>query len=729
MTFKDQDVFTNHPLLRKNLLQFREYQKNISNHALSKNTLIILPTALGKTIISLLVSVNTLYNYRSKRILILAPTRPLVNQHWKSFLSYLKFLDEQMAVVTGKIPPYARSIVWNRNEIRLVFSTPEVVRNDIREKRLELNNFYLLVFDEAHRAVKDYAYTFIADQYMKHCSFPLILGLTASPGSEKNKIQEICNNLYTEHLEYKAEEDPDVTRYINPINIDWEWFDLPSEYQYVKSILKSMLEEKLDWLISRKIITKNSKWIFKRDLISIGDELRRTLITIPEERRSSLYFALMQQSNALSLMYCIELMESQGFYSLGTFLNRIQEEGGKSHKMLIDDNRIIEIRRLVEQLDKEHPKILHLIKILGERFNSQISSKNARNLGRRESEKDSRVLVFTQYRDTAQHIVELLTKNKVRASKFVGQSKRQGDPGMKQEEQNTILEKFREGEFNVLVATSIAEEGLDIPEVDLVVFYEPIPSEIRHIQRRGRTGRKNLGSVLILATKDTIDQRYLDVSRKKIQKMKSILSSIDTQLKFKSIHRISAQKDPMTKEEIEFLDSCLDKYGERIKRGFAKAGIAKFSLPKSSYSANDSGIKGIRNSVETTARKIYSIVSMHGNSGLDIQLLHKSLRQDDLMVKAALNMLEKLERIKIIGGKVIASDNLVKIPGQVFNIEIEKVVMGRAMVLVNSKWRAILNHYDYRGPRELIKKGREFKASGELYRDNNSLNIRVEQIL
>lgn len=729
MTFKDQDVFTNHPLLRKNVLQFRQYQKNISSHALSKNTLVILPTALGKTIISLLVSVNTLYNYRRKRILILAPTRPLVNQHWKSFVSYLKFLDEQTAVVTGKIPPYARSIIWNRNEIRLVFSTPEVVRNDIREKRLDLNDFYLVVFDEAHRAVKNYAYTFIADQYMKHCSFPLILGLTASPGSEKNKIQEICNNLYTEHLEYKTEEDPDVMRYINPINIDWEWFDLPSEYQYVKSILKSMLDEKLDWLISRKIITKNSKWIFKRDLISIGDELRRTLITIPEERRRSLYFALMQQSNALSLMYCIELMESQGFYSLGTFLNRIQEEGGKSHKMLIDDKRIIEIRRLVEQLDKEHPKIQHLIKILGERFNSQFSSKNTRNLGLRESEKDSRVLVFTQYRDTAQHIVELLTKNKVRASKFVGQSKRQGDPGMKQEEQNTILEKFREGEFNVLVATSIAEEGLDIPEVDLVVFYEPIPSEIRHIQRRGRTGRKNLGSVLILATKDTIDQRYLDVSRKKIQKMKSILSSIDTQLKFISIHRISAQKDPMTKEEIEFLDSCLDKYGKRIKQGLAKAGMAKFSLPKSSYSANDSGIKGIRNSVERTARKIYSIVSMHGNSGLDIQLLHKSLRQDDVLVNAALNMLEKLERIKITGGKVIASDNLVKIPGQVFNIEIEKVVMGKAMVLVNSKWRAILNHYDYRGPRELIKKGREFKASGELYRDNSSLNIRVEQIL
>jgi Fanconi anemia group M protein len=652
----------------------------------------------------------------------------LVNQHWKSFVSYLKLQDEQTVVVTGKIPPYARSLIWNKNEIRLVFSTPEVVRNDIREKRFELDNFFLIVFDEAHRAVKDYAYTSIADQYMKHCSFPLILGLTASPGSEKNKIQEICNNLFIEHLEYKTEDDPDVIRYINPIEIDWKWFDLPSEYQYVKSILKRMLDEKLDWLINRKIITKNSKWIFKKDLISIGDELRRTLTSIPQERRRSLYFALMQQSNALSLLYCIELMESQGFYSLGAFLNRIQEEGSKSHKMLIDDGRVIEIRRLVDQLNKEHPKIQHLIKTLTEKFNSKVNSNNDNQLSQEKSEKNSRVLIFTQYRDTAQHIVELLIKNNIRASKFVGQSKRQGDPGMKQEEQNIILEKFKEGEFNVLVATSIAEEGLDIPEVDLVIFYEPIPSEIRHIQRRGRTGRKNVGSVLILATKDTIDQRYLEVSRKKIQKMKSILSSIDTQLEFKKVDRVTTRKDPMTEEEIALLDSCLDKYGQKFEQHSDRANTIKIPVHKSK-SIRDSEMKGLRNSVQSTARKIYSMVSIRGNSGLDIQLLQKSLQQEDVLISAALKLLQKFERIKITRGKVFASENLVKMQGQVFNIEIEKVVTGKAIVLVNSKWRAILNHYDYRGPRELIKKGSEFRATGELYRDNDSLSIRVKQIL
>jgi ERCC4-related helicase len=733
MSLNDQTTFINHPLLRKNLLQFREYQKNISSFALNRNTLVILPTALGKTIISLLVSINRLYNYRDKRILILAPTRPLVNQHWKSFVSYIKLPNDQTAVVTGKIPPYARTIVWNNDAIRLVFSTPEVVRNDIKEKRVSLENFFLIIFDEAHRAVKDYAYTFIADQYVRHCSFPLILGLTASPGSEKNKIQEICNNLFIEHLEYKTEEDADVKRFINPININWKWFDLPSEYHYVKSILKTMLEEKLNWLINRNIVTKNSKWIFKRDLISLGDELRRTLLAIPEEQRQSLYFALMQQSIALSLMYCIELMESQGFNSLGTFLNRTQGEDTKSHKMLIGDNRIKEIRRLIEQLNIEHPKIQYLIKVLRERFdsqiNSQINSKNTQNLVRGELEKNSRVLIFTQYRDTAQHIVELLIKNKIRSSKFVGQSKRQGDPGMTQEEQNSILKKFREGNFNVLVATSIAEEGLDIPEVDLVVFYEPIPSEIRHIQRRGRTGRKNIGSVIILATKDTIDKRYLEVSRKKIQKMNSVLSSINTQLKLEPVHRVSVKQDPMTKYEIKFLDSCLDGFEERAKRKSQSSIIKKNTMGKIPYSTVDTNLIGLESLVERTARKIYSVVSIHGNRGLDIELVHKTLGQDDAFVDAALKMLEKLEKIKIIGRKAILSKNVVKIQGQVFKIEIGKVVMGKAIVLVNGKWQAFLHHYDYHGPRELIRKGREFNAIGELYRDKDKFNIRVKQIL
>jgi Fanconi anemia group M protein len=729
MSLNKQTTYFIHPLLRKNNLKFREYQNKIANSAMTKNTLVILPTALGKTIISLLVCINTLYNNREKRILILAPTRPLVNQHRNSFVSSIKLFDDQVAMVTGKIPPHARTIVWNKKSIRLVFSTPELVKNDIIEGRLGLKDFSLIVFDEAHRAVKDYAYTFIAKQYLQHCSYPVILGLTASPGSEINKIQEICNNLFVERLDYKTEEDDDVKRYINRIDLKWRWFDLPSEYQYIRSILKTMLDEKLNWLVTKNMIKKNSRWIFKRDLISLGDQLRQSLNGILGDERRSLYFALMQQSVALSLMYCVELMESQGFYSLETFLNRKQLEESKSHRMLLNDHRMKEIKQLIEQLEIEHPKIEYLIKNLKERFDSQFNLNENSNLTDSVLEKKSRVLVFTQYRDTVQHLVELLNKNKIKASGFVGQSTRQGDPGMKQVEQNNILENFKKGDFNVLVATSIAEEGLDIPEVDLVVFYEPIPSEIRHIQRRGRTGRKNIGSVLILATKDTIDQRYLDVSRKKIQKMNSILSSINTNLKLKPVHRNPIKKSPMTKYEIDYLDSFFDKIegGTEIKS--LSSNNKKALRNRISHSKDDHAIEQSKRKVEQTARKIYSVVSIIGNKGLDIETIEKVLGGDDSLIAAALKMLEKLEKIKIIGKNVIFSETRAKIRGQIYYIEIEKVVIGKAIVLVNGKWRANLHRYDYGGPRDLIRKGREFKAIGELYDENDNLNIRVEQVL
>src|ERR671919_42576 len=152
------------PLIYDDSIEFRAYQKNIADSAYNKNTLVILPTALGKTVIAILVSAYALYNHRRKRVLVIAPTRPLVMQHMKSFFSVLKILQDQLTEVTGKTQPLARTAIWNNKDVRLIFATPEVVRNDLLDSRLNLNNFSLLIFDEA--AVKDYAYTAIAKRYV-----------------------------------------------------------------------------------------------------------------------------------------------------------------------------------------------------------------------------------------------------------------------------------------------------------------------------------------------------------------------------------------------------------------------------------------------------------------------------------------------------------------------------------------------------------------------------------
>ena len=133
----------------------------------------------------------------------------------------------------------------------MVFATPQVVRNDLLAKRMTLSGFGLLVFDECHRSVKEYAYTEIASQYAKSSDYPLILGMTASPGSEMERVRNVCESLFIEHVEYRNDEDPDVRPYVQPITMESKTVDLPPGYQPIRELLKGMLDERVRWLKSR----------------------------------------------------------------------------------------------------------------------------------------------------------------------------------------------------------------------------------------------------------------------------------------------------------------------------------------------------------------------------------------------------------------------------------------------------------------------------------------------
>jgi Fanconi anemia group M protein len=735
-----------HPVIWNRSIELRSYQKNIADSAQRRNTMVILPTALGKTVISLLVCADMLYNYRDKRILVMAPTRPLVSQHMKYFSSVLKISEENIASVTGKILPYARRAVWDRTDIRLMFATPEVVKNDLEEGRLNLKDFGLLVFDEAHRAMKEYAYTSIAKEYIKQSSCPYILAMTASPGAERKRIQEVCNNLFIEHIEYRSEDDPDVKPYVNAIDVKWEWLNLPEEFRYIVSILRSMLEEKIKWLIRNGLLLRGIKWIFKKDLIELGEALRYKLELTMEEQRGLLYIAILNQSSALTLMYCVELIESQGSYSLKAFLDRIDEDGSNAHTFLLKDPRMMEIKTLVEGIVKEHPKILHLLQLIkdhhhhGHHLSSINNARNSPNL-------KSKILVFTQYRDTAKHIVEVLEKNDIKTSRFVGQAKRIGDEGMKQDEQAEVLESFRNSDFDVLVATSIAEEGLDIPEVDLVIFYEPISSEIRYIQRRGRAGRKTSGSVIILATKDTIDMRHLYASKMRVEKMTNSLNNINTILK--PINRSLITPNPMTLDELSIIEDKKKRLEERLLKrveseiqydgGLPDIEDIKCRLDQLGKKNNRQTLLSVeadlltndfKRQVDRVARRIHVELAKAGKRGIDIKILCNDLGFEYTLLIEAIKKLEKLKRVEWLNeDTVVIADSLKKFSGKEYAVTIGKIFRGLATVMVDGKWHARLNYYDYDGPRELLKRGTEFRAVGELYHDAEALCIRIKQIV
>ena len=511
-------MFVKHELIKPKTIEHRSYQVSIAESALNKNTLVVLPTGMGKTVIALLVVAETLKR-KGGKILFLAPTKPLVIQHSNFLKTYLEIEDREIVSFSGEIPPAKREDLWKRS--RVIVATPQVVENDILSNRIDLSDVSLIVFDEAHRAVGAYSYVFIAENYRKKKPDGLILGITASPGSEIDKILEVCKNLGIENIEIRSKDDPDVKPYVQEIEISWKKIELPHEFLRIINLLREALSQRLKALKEAGALESSSvSRISRKKLLEVQERIQRS---IREGKVSNTLFTLASlQNEALKIYHALELLQTQGSTALKRFFEKLQAEakskgGSKASKVLMKDPLIIEAIAYTKDLKIDHPKIEETVKIVKEEF---------------ERNPDSRVIVFTNYRDTSIKVEESLKSQPgIRPIRFVGQSARGEDRGLSQKKQAEILEKFRKGEYNTLIATSVAEEGIDIPSTDLVVFYEPIPSEIRTIQRRGRTGRKRAGRVVILVAKGTPDEGYYWSALKKEKRMRRELEILRRKLK------------------------------------------------------------------------------------------------------------------------------------------------------------------------------------------------------
>ncbi len=697
------------PLVRTEVLEERAYQSKIAREAKRRNTLVVLPTALGKTIIAGLVASHFLYNYRDLKVLVMAPTRPLVLQHRDTFMRLLKLRPQDVQVLTGKLDPNYRLHAW-QGPSRIYFATPQVVRND-NELGMSLRDFSLLVFDECHRARKNYAYTRVAQAYVGEAPHPIILALTASPGADKERINEICRALYIEHLETRTEEDPDVKPYISPVAIDWRFVSLPPSYGTVGGILRRMLEDRLRRLSSMGVVKKNPRYIFRTDLLKAGDEIRYRIEESPSvEQRGRLYGALVLQSSALTLYHALELLESQGPQTLKCFLERIRLSNRTSHRSVVAELTPAGVYdTLSSESLEDHPKVAVLERILLEQLSSNSSS---------------RIIVFTQYRDTSSHLVSRFSNLGIPSARFVGQADKDWDLGLTQDQQTRLLERFREGKIRVLVATSIGEEGLDIPSVDLVIFYEPVPSEIRYIQRKGRTGRRSFGRVVILAAEGTLDVSYLAASRKMAERMKRIVNDLNIELN--PIIR-SAPAPPSNPMPMEVISEA-----EKLSQTLPGIPALKPVIEQEGELEKER-MRSFNREVRDVAKRILSLALKSGGGGAQSDELTAEFEDGGIspaVVKAAIEKLRSEDQIRFIDGKIFPFGALMVEPltKDIHVFEVEKVLSGDAILLVDGKWRASLIPSDYDGPRQLIKKGTKFRAIAKFYRLDGKLHVGIHTI-
>lgn len=502
--------YVDYPLIKKGILQKRLYQETILASCVKGNTMVVIPTGMGKTACAILLAAQRL-NKVGGKIMVLAPTRPLVEQHKKTFAEFMEIEEGDMMVFTGKINPDQREKDYKKAV--MVFATPQVIQNDIIAGRFSLSDYSLLVLDECHRGVKDYPYPFIAEFYMRRADDPKILGLTASPGGYKEKIEQVCKNLYFDNVEIRTEKDGDVEPYIQKIKMDWKMIELPEEFKSVHKLITRALRERYRKL--REMELTDTLDLRKRDLLQAQGRLR-SILASRTRPNPAMFQGLSVLAEALKIEHSLELLETQGSKSLLEYFRRMKKAADqgktKAVKRVMKDPEIetafIKTHTMVEE-GIEHPKLDELYKILEEQFRSYSRSK---------------IIVFSHYRDSVKRILEIIGGvNECRPVGFFGQA---GEDGLSQKEQVRILDDFRQLKYNTVVCTSVGEEGLDIPAVDLVVFYEPVPSEIRSIQRRGRTGRQKSGRVIVLIAKDTRDEAYFWASRNREKRMKAVLHNM-----------------------------------------------------------------------------------------------------------------------------------------------------------------------------------------------------------
>ena len=510
--------YLSHPFIQPDSIEKRDYQLSVAASVLQENSMVVLPTGLGKTAIALIVAASRLLN-AGGRVLMMAPTKPLVEQHYRFFSTHLRIGGNDaadnppgtFAMFTGDTSTKKRMEQWET--ATCIFATPQVIKNDCLAGRYRLSDVTLLIVDECHRAVGNYAYVFIAQEYFRQAEHPLLLAMTASPGSNREKVQEICENLIVGRVESRTETDADVAPYIHEREISYVTVPLPKELEYAIAKLNQLMASRIEMLADAGFTVPPPGKISMKAMNALSAQIQARI----RKQEPSGFLAASVHAEIMKLRHAISLAETQGSEAFRQYLSKLQAEAtdpkaSKASIRLSQDPFIHELAGLAagwtEELLQKPEYITHIVQ-------KQLTECP-----------DSRIIVFATFRDTVNLIVQKLNAAGIESHRFVGQAKRDAEKGLSQKEQLATLAKFREGEFRVLVATSVGEEGLDVPSTDLVIFYEAVPSEIRSIQRRGRTGRHGAGSIIVLITKGTADETYRWISHSREKSMQKGISAL-----------------------------------------------------------------------------------------------------------------------------------------------------------------------------------------------------------
>ncbi len=473
----------------------RGYQTEILQNALFKNTLVCLPTGMGKTYVALVLMYNYARWYPLKKSIFMAPTRPLVTQQHRSWMRLFGKLQGTDSIeISATMPPERRAKLWQGRD-RIIFTTPQIVENDLDNGHARTSDISCLVFDEAHRAVGNYAYCGVMRLMMT--AEIRICALTATPGASIPAVQTLIDTLQIESVQFYNDESPQLKPFVSLRQKEVTMFNRSEEIEEVLSVLDSLIQ-------------KHYTQPLQLAGFAIPGEIDKISITsLLQANKTGMSGAIEGYLAGLKIMLHVrDLLLFYGILPTITYIRSLSSFNGSALKtrvinQMMQSEALIYVMQKFESISRDahfysHPKLKFLAELLLRHFGN--------------SSDGSRVMIFSQYRDSVLDICEFLHRfqPRLKPASLLGTKSGSNDPvNTNQAHQQTTIDRFMAGDSNVLVTTSVGEEGLDIGSVDLIVFFDAQSSPIRSVQRSGRTGRQREGKIVILLCEGKEHQLYL----------------------------------------------------------------------------------------------------------------------------------------------------------------------------------------------------------------------------
>lgn len=532
-------------------MPYREYQYEIIRNALVHNLLCALPTGLGKTFIASVVMLNYFRWYKNAKIIFMAPTKPLVSQQIDACLGITGLPRSECCVLIGSgVKQRDRELEWQSK--RVFFATPQIVELDLHAEILDPRDIVLLVVDEAHHTTGKYAYGTVIQRILESHQAFRVLGLTATPASKVEGVQGVVKNLLVSRLEVRSEESKEIKKYMHDREVVKIHVEPGPDIQRILKAVGEILAPTLRSLSEAGILANTD--VSKITLFGIKTSLERHVKRMRMANASpALQFKYRGTGAVLaSVAHATQLLQHQGITQFYDTLRRkddeeqARKEMTKSYSQVCGDlHSVFTLTKQIMEKDGylAHPKLVYLKQELEAFFRTKKQATAAMTISdssvsglRTTSKSDNAKLktdengnlslskpsnapkpivrsciIFAKYRSTINVIMDHLAGVEgVKPHIFIGQAptkedKEKAGKGMTQKQQQNVIKRFRAGEINTLVATSIAEEGLDIGQVDLIVCYDSNASPISSLQRMGRTGRARDGKVVMLMTEKEAD--------------------------------------------------------------------------------------------------------------------------------------------------------------------------------------------------------------------------------